>query len=79
MSSMTIGELKGRFSYVLDQVRRGKEFVISYGRKKENVAVIIPYRKYRGATKRKLGILEGKAGYRITPEFSMTDEELLSS
>ena len=79
MSTMTIGELKGRFSYVLDQVRRGKEFVISYGRKKENVAVIIPYRKYRGATKRKLGILEGKAECHITPQFSMTDEALLSS
>lgn len=79
MSIMTIGELKGQFSHVLDLVRRGQEIVISYGRKKEKVAVIIPYQKYKGAAKRKLGILEGKAQCLITPAFSMTDEELLSS
>ena len=80
MQDMTIGELKTHFSAVLERVRQGKEIVISYGKKKEKVAVIIPYRRHRaGRTLRKLGILEGKAGCRFADDFAMTDEELLSS
>lgn len=47
MTILSVGELKPRFSDVLKDVRDGREVVISYGRKKEKVAVIIPYRKSR--------------------------------
>jgi antitoxin (DNA-binding transcriptional repressor) of toxin-antitoxin stability system len=46
-TTIGVGELKPHFSAVLDEVRLGKEFIISYGRKKEKVAVMIPYDKYR--------------------------------
>ena len=80
MTTLTIGKLKSQFSSVLEQVKRGQEVVISYGKKKEKIAVIIPYRRYRSSKQpRKLGLLKGKAKCVITPDFALTDEEFLSS
>lgn len=79
MEMLKIGELKTNFSNVLKQIKAGKEIIICYGKKNEKVAVLIPYKKYRVKTPRPLGILEGKATMTIRPDFSMTDEELLSS
>jgi prevent-host-death family protein len=45
MTIMSVGELKPRFSDVMQKVRKGHEVVISFGRKKEKVAMIIPYAK----------------------------------
>jgi antitoxin (DNA-binding transcriptional repressor) of toxin-antitoxin stability system len=46
---MTVGELKPQFSDVLAEVRAGREIVVSYGRRKEKVAVIAPYGHRRRA------------------------------
>ncbi len=43
MQTLTIGELKGRFSEVLEKVKLGEKIVISYGKKREKVAVFFPY------------------------------------
>ena len=43
METVSIGKLKARFSEVLERVRQGEQIVISYGKKREKVAVIIPY------------------------------------
>jgi prevent-host-death family protein len=77
MKTMQVGELKAHFSEVLDEVKKGREIGISYGRKKETVAVLIPYDTYRNKTKRKLGLYKGKATVVIKDDFKMTDEELL--
>jgi hypothetical protein len=45
---------------------------------KENFAAIISFKKYQEKENRKLGILKGKASYKIKDNFKMTDEELLS-
>ena len=45
MQNVTIGEFKARFSHLLNLVKQGEEIVISYGRRKERVAVVIPYRR----------------------------------
>jgi len=79
MKTMQVGELKANFSKILEEVKSGEEITVSYGKKHEKVAVIIPYAKYKIKTKRKLGILEGKATYQISDNFKMTDEELLNS
>ena len=43
MKSIQVGELKARFSEVLSEVKAGKTVVISYGRKHEKVAALVPY------------------------------------
>ncbi len=53
MKVMSVGELKPKFSSVLDNIKTGEEIIVSYGRKKEKVAVIIPYEKYKKQTLKK--------------------------
>ena len=78
MKSVAVGEFKTHFSEVLNDVKHGEEFVVCYGRKKEKVAVLIPYEKY---IKKPvvLGVMEGIASYSIKENFKMTDEEFLDS
>ncbi|MGH8615821.1 MAG: type II toxin-antitoxin system Phd/YefM family antitoxin [Gammaproteobacteria bacterium] len=78
MRSLTIGELKTHFSEVLEQVRQGETFAISYGRKKEKVAALIPYQELTLRTRR-LGVLEGRAQCYFKEDFSLSDEQLLES
>lgn len=78
MKTMSVGEFKTHFSEVLDDVKHGEEIVVCYGRKKEKVAVVIPYEKY-GKKPVVLGVLEGVASYRFHDDFDMTDEDLIGS
>ena len=43
MKSLSVSELKARFSEVLKRVLQGESFVIVYGRKKTPVAKIVPF------------------------------------
>jgi hypothetical protein len=53
--------------------------VISYGRRKEKVAVVIPYQRAdNGKESRNIGILKGKGAYEIKDGFKMKEEEFLS-
>ena len=79
MKSMTVGELKAHFSEVLQQVQQGEDIAVCYGRKKEKVAVLVPYEKYIQKPPVRLGVMEGKAQYEIREDFKMSDEELLDS
>lgn len=76
---MTVGELKARFSEVIDLVQKGEDVVISYGKKKEKIAVLIPFSQYERKPARTLGLLQGKASFEIAEDFKITDQELLSS
>lgn len=76
MKSVGIGELKARFSQILDEVRDGHRVAIQYGRKKKTVAWLIPPENTPGPN-RKLGILAGKASFRLKGDFKMTDAEFL--
>lgn len=76
MKTFPVGEFKSHFSEIIEQVRAGEEIIITYGKKKENVAVLIPYASYK--TKRiQLGLLEDKTLV-IHDDFKMNEEELLS-
>jgi prevent-host-death family protein len=79
MQTLTIGELKARFSEVLDRLRDGQEIVISYGKKREKVAVLVPYSHYNGKPKRTLGLLKRTGRCVIHKDFKLSDEELLIS
>ncbi|MBP7737508.1 MAG: type II toxin-antitoxin system Phd/YefM family antitoxin [Spirochaetes bacterium] len=79
MKHLQVGEFKSRFSSVLDDVRKGEEITISYGKKKEKVAVIVPYSKYKKNIRRKLGILEKRASCVIGDDFSLSDEDMIES
>jgi len=63
----------------MEEVKNGEEITISFGRKKEKIAVIIPYSKYKKNIKRKLGLLENKASYKINKNFKFSDNNFLNS
>ncbi len=76
MEILTIGQLKTNFSEVIRSIKTGKEIIIAFGKKKEKIAVIIPYKKYTKSKKIKLGLLENKASYNIKDDFKITEDEL---
>ena len=78
MKTMSVGEFKTNFSEVLGLIRKGEEITLSYGKKKEKVAVILPYDRFKPKGERMLGLLKGKAGCVIKDDFAMSDEEMLS-
>ncbi|MBW1700466.1 MAG: type II toxin-antitoxin system prevent-host-death family antitoxin [Deltaproteobacteria bacterium] len=79
METLTVGELKARFSEMLARVRRGQKIIISYGKKREKIAVLVPYLKYRAKPERKLGLLSGRSQCVIHKDFKLSDEEMLTS
>jgi len=78
MKTMQVGELKTHFSEVVEMVKKGEKIIISYGKKKEKVAVIIPYSQFRKTNAIKLGLLSDKATCRFKNDFAMTEEDLLN-
>ena len=79
METLRVGELKGKFSQVLQRVIAGEEIIISFGKAGKKIAVLVPYDKYISDSPRPLGLLKGKARCTIKNGFQMTDEELLRS
>lgn len=77
MQTMTVGHFKAHFSQVLDFVQHGEDVVISYGKKKEKIAVLVPYDRYEGKPQRILGLLADKATFAIPADFKINDDELL--
>jgi len=77
MKTLPVGELKAQFSEVLEKVKQGESFGITYGKSKTLVAEINPPKKQKTNQKRKIGIWEGKVKYVFADDFKMTDEELL--
>jgi antitoxin (DNA-binding transcriptional repressor) of toxin-antitoxin stability system len=79
MKIVSLAEAKTHFSAVLKDVGLGNEVAISYGKKKETIAVIIPYEAWKKSKKRQLGTLEGTVTVKFSRDFSVTDEELINS
>lgn len=76
METMSVGEFKANFSEALQKVLAGEKVNISFGKKKEIVAMLVPKEKEK-KPKRKLGILEGKGQIIFKDDFKMTEEEFL--
>jgi antitoxin (DNA-binding transcriptional repressor) of toxin-antitoxin stability system len=76
MKIMSVGEFKTNFSKALKSVLAGEEIGISYGKKKEIVARLVPKSPAK-KSKRKIGILEGMGKVKFGAGFKMTPEEFL--
>ena len=77
---MTVGELKAQFSEVLGQmIESGEPVAISYGRKKEKIAAIIPYSQLKPRSGRLLGLMRGRASCVIHDDFALSDEAMLGA
>ena len=79
MKTMAVGELKTHFSEILTAVQKGQSIAVGFGRNKRKIAVIVPYREYRTTHGRRLGLLQGKARFRVHADFKVADEEFLAS
>ncbi|HEU0186899.1 MAG TPA: type II toxin-antitoxin system Phd/YefM family antitoxin [Gallionellaceae bacterium] len=80
MKTMTVGELKAHFSEVLGQlIKNGEPVAISYGKKKEKIAAIVPYSQVKPRVERTLGIMQGHAKCVIHDDFAVSDEEMLQA
>ena len=74
-----MSEFKETFSDVIEIVKQGEEVTIKSDKQEENIAVLVPFKKYsRDNNQRKLGILETKASFSLKEDFEIGDEELLS-
>ena len=78
MKTFPVGELKTHFSKVISDVKSGEKIIVTFGKKKENVAVIIPYKEYIKKNIIDLGLLSDKK-MKIHEDFKITEEELLQS
>jgi prevent-host-death family protein len=65
MKTLPVGEFKARFSQVISDVQDGEEIAISYGKRKDRIAVVVPYSKYKQQNQIRLGLLEARGGYEI--------------
>ncbi|MCB1147140.1 MAG: type II toxin-antitoxin system Phd/YefM family antitoxin [Leptospiraceae bacterium] len=76
-----VADFKANFSEVLHKVRQGEDVILGYGRKKEKIAVLVPYEKYRKAIApakpRTLGALQKRGRVVFEDNFKMTDLEFL--
>lgn len=77
MQQLTVGQFKSKFSEILSRVLKGESIGITYGKNKKKVAALVPYNKHIAGKKIKLGILEGKASFKIKKGFKMSEEEFL--
>jgi len=79
MKELQLAEAKTHFSSVMQDIQAGNEVAILYGKKKQTIAVIIPYEQWKKSKKRELGTLKGKVKVKFSKDYKMSDEELIFS
>ena len=80
MKTMTVSELKARFSEVLaDMAKNGEPIAISYSRKKLTLAAIVPIAQLKPKRDRVLGMMQGHARCIVHDDFAISDEQLLKA
>jgi len=79
MLTLPLAEAKTQFSQVIKKVRTGESVTVSYGKKREPIAVIIPFEDWSKFKRkpRRLGVLQGKVEAHIADDWKMTLEALL--
>ena len=78
MITITVGDLKTRFSDILKKVQLGEEIAIAFGRKKEVLAYIVPKKYKEQQAQRPLGLLDGKTRVFIAEDFEVTEADFLN-
>ena len=66
MEALTVAEIKSKFSQILIQVKNGENFKILYGKARKPIAMIVPIEHENKS--RQIGILDGKAKFKIKAE-----------
>ena len=79
MKTLPLAEVRTNFSSLLKEVEFGEEIGISFGKKRETIAVIIPIDEYNKIKARKLGTLEGKVTVELKENWAISDEGLLKA
>jgi len=77
MKSVTIAEFKRSLPDLLDQVAKGERIVVQRGRKRENVAILGPFKDLQ-TTPRALGLLS-KRGKPVFKDWEINESEWVSS
>ena len=75
MKALTVAEIKTHFSDILVQVKNGENVKILYGKSKKPVAMIVPITN--ADNPRKIGVLDGKATFKMNGNGKITSEEFL--
>jgi antitoxin (DNA-binding transcriptional repressor) of toxin-antitoxin stability system len=75
MKTMIVGDFKTIFSAALKEVEAGEKIAITFGRKKEVRAMLVPSESEAEPKKRKLGILEGNVTAKFIGGHNTTEEE----
>jgi antitoxin (DNA-binding transcriptional repressor) of toxin-antitoxin stability system len=78
MKTYSVAEAKTHFSTLLKDVQKGEEIAISYGRKKEMVALLVPFATRQPKKTRGIGSLAEKMKVKFAKDWYMTDEELIN-
>jgi hypothetical protein len=79
MRSIQVAHLKSHFSDILKTIKSdGEKFIIEYGKQREKIAMLVPYDKNLELEEERIfGQCKGQGSFKLTNEFSMSDEELL--
>jgi antitoxin (DNA-binding transcriptional repressor) of toxin-antitoxin stability system len=75
MKALTVAQIKTHFSDILTRVRNGENVKILYGKSKKPVAIITPIENLN--TPRSIGIMDGKATFKIKGSGKISEEEFL--
>ncbi len=75
MKTLTVGDLKARFSDVLLKVKGGEVFIVSFGKKKEKVALLTPYVELPSKARR-IGLAKKEASFSFKGPFKISADEL---
>ena len=79
MKTIPVAEVRSNLSMLLKEVESGQEIGISFGRRRETIAVIVPIAEYKKIKERRLGSLAGKLTVEFKDNWKMSDEEFLNS
>ena len=77
MKAVTIAEFKRDLPSLLGQVAKGESVILQKGRRRENVAILTPFKEVPGKT-RELGLL-AKRGKPVFKDWSMNEDDFLAS
>lgn len=79
MKTVPVAEVRSNLSMLLKEVESGREIGISFGRRRETIAVIVPIAEYKKIKERRLGSLAGRLTVEFKDNWKMSDEEFLDS
>jgi antitoxin (DNA-binding transcriptional repressor) of toxin-antitoxin stability system len=77
MKKMTIAEFKRHLPALLGEVANGESIILQRGRKRENVALLTPF-KAEPTKARPLGLLS-KRGKPVFKDWSISEDDFLAS